>query len=95
MISVNLPGRMGLSADAGAGTDFEWTPGGGEPGAERHEAGEIHMFNHWATGLRSGLLPEGCEVATQQLLKNGPIVGEVFARVLIFRAREHIFGGFW
>ena len=25
------------------------------------------MFNHWATGLRSGLLPQDCEVATQQL----------------------------
>ena len=25
------------------------------------------MFNHWATGLRSGLLPQDCEVATQKL----------------------------
>ena len=25
------------------------------------------MFNHWATGLRSGLLPQDCEVATRKL----------------------------
>ena len=25
------------------------------------------MFNHWATGLRSGLLPQDCEVATHKL----------------------------
>ena len=69
VISENLPRLTGLSADAGPGTGFEWTPGGGEPGAERHEAGEIRMFNHWATGLRSGLLPQDCEVATQKLTK--------------------------
>ena len=101
MISENLPRRTGLSANAGLGTGFEWTPGGRgweaeagrqRPGgrgrgAGRQEAGEIRMFNHWATGLRSGLLPQDCEVATQKLLKKGAILGEVFARVLIFGPR--------
>ena len=27
------------------------------------------MFNHWATGLRSGLLPEGCGVATLEVVQ--------------------------
>ena len=80
MISENLPRRTGRSADAGPGTGFEWTPGG-------REAGEIRMFNHWATGLRSGLLPQDCEVATQQLSKKGGILIKVFARVLILGAR--------
>ena len=69
-----------LSANAAPGTGLEWTPGGGE-------AGEIRMFNHWATGLRSGLLPQDCEVATQKWPPKGAILGEVFARVLIFGAR--------
>ena len=34
-----------------------------EAEAGRQETGEIRMFNHWAAGLRSGLLPEVC-VAT-------------------------------
>ena len=34
------------------------------------------MFNHWATGLRSGLLPEDCEVATQKWFKKGAILDE-------------------
>jgi hypothetical protein len=70
VISEDLPRRTGLSANAGPGTGLEWTPGGRgwEPGAGRgrEEAGEIRMFNHWATGLRSGLLPEGCGVATRK-----------------------------
>ena len=87
VISENLPRRTGLSADAGQGTGLEWTPGGGE-------AGEIRMFNHWATGLRSGLLPQDCEVATRKLSKKGAILSEVFARVLIWCARGWIFGRF-
>ena len=70
MISENLPRRTGLAANAGPGTGFEWTPGGGEPGAERHEAGEIRMFNHWATGLRSGLLPQVVVLLHQKLAQN-------------------------
>ena len=27
------------------------------------------MFNHWATGLRSGLLPQDCEVATPEFVQ--------------------------
>ena len=50
------------------------------------------MFNHWATGLRSGLLPQDCEVATQKLLKKGAILGEVFVRVLMLGARGLISG---
>ena len=87
MISENLPRLTGLSADAGPGTGLEWTPGGGEPGAERQEAGEIRMFNHWATGLRSGLLSQDCEVATQKLIKKGTILSEVFVRIMMFGPR--------
>ena len=92
VISENLPRRTGLSADAGPGNGSEWTPGGRGWEAEAWELGscearEIRMFNHWATGLRSGLLPQDCEVATQKLHKKGTIWGEVFARVLIVGAR--------
>ena len=62
VIYENLPRRTGLSANAGPGTGLEWTPGGWELRGRRQEAGEIRMFNHWATGLRSGLLPQDCEV---------------------------------
>ena len=74
MISENLPRRTGLSADAGPGKGFEWTPGGrgweaeaGEPGGRSWEAGEIRMFNHWATGLRSGLLLQVVVLQHQKL----------------------------
>ena len=53
------------------------------------------MFNHWAIGLRSGLLPQDCEVATPEVVKKSAVLKEVFARVLIFRARGKFFGGFW
>ena len=67
-----------LEAEAG-----RQRPGSREAGAGRQEAGEIRMFNHWAIGLRSGLLPEGCGVATPEVVQQkGPIWGEVFARVL-------------
>ena len=36
------------------------------------------MFNHWATGLRSGLLPQDCEVATQKLIQERGHVGRGF-----------------
>ena len=102
MISENLPRRTGLSANAGPRKDSEWTPGGRgweaearEPGGRSWEAGEIRMFNHWAIGLRSGLLPQVVVLQHQKLFKKGPIWGEVFARVLIFGARGRFFGGFW
>ena len=69
-------------------------PGSWEPGAGREEAGEIRMFNHWATGLRSGLLPEGCGVAAPKSVQKGPNLNAVFARVFIFDARGWIFEGF-
>ena len=36
-------------------------------GAGSREAREIRMLNHWAAGLRSGLLAEGCDVATPEM----------------------------
>ena len=87
VISENLPRRTGLSADAGPGTGLEWTPGGGE-------AGEIRMFNHWATGPRSGLLPEGCGVATPKSVQKRQKYCAFFARVLICDASGWILGGF-
>ena len=60
-----------------AARGFPPTPGrarfGADPwrlGAERQEAGEIRMFNHWATGLRSGLLPQDYVVAPESFKKN-------------------------
>ena len=86
VISENLPRRTGLSANAGLGTGLEWTPAGRgwEPGAGREEAGEIRMFNHWATGLRSGLLPQDCGVATPEFGKKTQHLNAIFAKVLIF-----------
>ena len=81
VISESLPRRTGLSADAAPGTGFEWTPGGRgrELGARSWEAGEIRMFNHWATGLRSGLLPEGCGVTTPEICpKSAPPKSDFF-----------------
>ena len=73
MISENLPRRTGLSANAGPGTGFEWTPGG-------REAGEIRMFDHWATGLWSGLLPQDCEVGTPEVGTKKGLIWEKFSR---------------
>ena len=102
VISENLPRRTGLSANAGPGSNSEWTPGGRgweaearelrsrswEAGAGRQEAGEIRMFNHWAIGRRSGLLPQVVVLQHQKLAKKRTVLGEVFARVLIFGPRE-------
>ena len=88
VISENLPRRTGLSANAAPGTGFEWTPGGRGQGAGRQELGGRRQERSacLTTGLRSGLLPEGCGVATPEVVKKSPIWGEVFARVLIFGA---------
>ena len=56
-------GRVDESRELGAGS-WELGAGSRELGARKQEAGEVRMFNHWATGLRSGLLPAGCGVAT-------------------------------
>ena len=53
------------------------------------------MFNHWAIGLRSGLLPQVVVLQHQKLAQKRKVLGEVFARVLIFGARGKFFGGFW
>ena len=102
MISENLPRRTGLSANAALGTGFEWTPGdrgweaeARELGGRSWEAGEIRMFNHWATGLWSGLLPQVVVLQHQKLAKKRTVLGEVFARVLFFGARGRILEGFW
>ena len=85
MISENLPRRTGLSANAGPGKDSEWTPGG-----RGWEAGEIRMFNHWAIGLRSGLLPQVVVLQHQKFAKK-TVLGEVFARVLDFWSQGKVF----
>ena len=71
MISENLPRRAGLPPTPGrAAKRFDWTPVEAEArelGAGSREAREIRMFNHWAAGLRSGLLPEDCGVAAPEM----------------------------
>ena len=52
------------------------------------------MFNHWAIGLRSGLLPQVVVLQRQKLAKKETNLSAVFARVLIFGARGRFFGGF-
>ena len=80
LISENLPRRAGLPPTPGRAAErFDWTPGGRglelgagswgpaagiEPAAGSREAREIRVLNHWAAGLRSRLLAEGCGVAT-------------------------------
>ena len=49
------------------------------------------MFNHWATGLRSGLLPQDCEVATQKLLQKRCHLGRRFRESFDFGSQEMIF----
>ena len=88
VISVNLRHRTGLSANAGPGTGLEWTPGG-------EEAGEICMFNHWATRLGSGLLVQDCEVGTPEVVKKRANILHSFREVLILGARGWILGRFW
>ena len=67
---------MMISENPPANTGFPPTPGrlrvgtanleaeARELGAGSLEAKEIHMLNHWAAELRSGLLPQDCEAAT-------------------------------
>ena len=67
LISDNLPrcARFLPTPGRPAAERFDWTPAGREPAAG--EASEIRMFNHWAAGLWSGLLPEGGGVATPEM----------------------------
>ena len=50
------------------------------------------MFDHWAIGLRSGLLPQDCEVATQKWPKKGAMLGEVFREGFDFWCQGKVFG---
>ena len=46
------------------------------------EAREIRVLNHWAAGLRSRLLAEGCGVATpESAQKNGPKSGSLERKI--------------
>ena len=73
LISENLPRRAGFPPTPGRlAKRFDWTPGGRQP-AGSQEASEIRVLNHWAAGLRSRLLAEGCGVATpESAQKRGP-----------------------
>ena len=49
------------------------------------------MFNHWATGLRSGLLPQDCEVATQKLPQKRCPFGRGFREDFDFWSQGKVF----
>ena len=92
VISENLPRRTGLSADAGPGTGFEWTPGGrgweaeaGELGGRRQERSAC--LTTGLPGYGQGCSPRIVLLQHQNLFKKGPILREVFVRVLIFGDR--------
>ena len=71
------------------GESREPAAGSRQPAAGSREAREIRMFNHWAAGLRSGLLPEDCGVATPKSAKKTPPQNvEVCKRVLIFGYKD-------
>ena len=42
------------------------------------------MFDHWATGLRSGLLPQDCEVGTPETVQKGTKFERVFCEDFVF-----------
>ena len=83
LISENLPRRAGFPPTPGRAAErFDWTPGGRQLGAGSREAREIRMFNHWAAGLRSRLLAEGCGVATpESAQKRGPKSGSLQEKI--------------
>ena len=49
------------------------------------------MFNHWATGLRSGLLPEGCGVATPEVVQKRSHLGRSFREGFDFWCQGKVF----
>ena len=87
-----------LAANAGLAKRFDWTPGGRELGGGSrqpgcaHQAGiepgrearEIRMSNHWAAGLRSGLLPRIVELQCQKSCQKKSMFLEVGEDFLIF-----------
>ena len=100
MIFENFPRRTGLSADAGPGIGFEWTPGGrgweaeaGELGGRRQERSAC--LTTGLSGYGQGCSPRLWCWNTRSCPKKETVLGEVFARVLIFDARGWIFGGLW
>ena len=59
--------------------------------AGRQEAGEIRMFNHWAIGLRSGLLPQVVVLQHQKLAQKRCHVGRGFREGFDFWSQGMIF----
>ena len=53
------------------------------------------MLNHWAAGLRSGLLAEGCDVATPEMCQKGLPKIQVCLMVLVRGAMECFFEWLW
>ena len=72
-----------------AGHGFGVDPWG--QGAGRQEAGEIRMFNHWATGLRSGLLPQVVVLQHQKLAKKRDSFGRSFRKGFDFWCQGKVF----
>ena len=99
MISENLPRRTGLSANAGPGTGFEWTPEGrgweaeaGELGGRRQERSAC--LTTGLPGYGQGCSPRIVRLEHQKVSKKGTNSRAVFARVLIFGARDDFLEGF-
>ena len=87
LISENLPRHTG---------DFPPPPRrarvwSGPLEAGRQEAGEIRMFNHWATGLRSGLLPQVLVLQHQKLTPKRDNFGRSFREGFDFWCQGMIF----
>ena len=57
----------------------------------RQEAGEICMFSHWATGLRSGLLPQVVVLQHQKLSKKRSHLGRSFREGFDFLCQGKVF----
>ena len=49
------------------------------------------MFDHWATGLRSALLPEGCGVATPEVVQKKSHLGRGFREGFDFWCQGKVF----
>ena len=74
---------------------LEGEAGSRELGAGSREASEIRMLNHWAAGLRSGLLPEVCGVATPEMCKKKTNNIQVCLILLMRGTRECFFEWLW
>ena len=99
MISKKLPRRTGLSADAGPGKGFEWTPGGRGREAEARElgAGRQERSACLTTGLpgySQGCSPRNVRLEQQKLSKKLIKLLRSVREDFIFCARGLIFEGF-